>query len=311
MNQPAGFSWADLHKLFSVVMCVDESMTIVYASDTLSKCLPQTLQAPLLSDVFEPQRPASLENFSEGINSVGSLCLLTAKNGDFAIRGQLLQIQYQGQSVLCFCGAPWLFWINSRAPEVQLGLGDFSAQDVQLDQLFFMSTEKKMVEDLEKLNSDLQLAKRQLEEAQQVQKQFFAQMSHEIRTPLNGVVSALSLLEQLQLGTEQSRFLRLAQSSSENLMHVINYVLSISKLELSEDPAQIAFSCTDLIRSTVDVVRAKADQKSLPIRLEFSPEVPPACYGNPDRLRQTLLNLLINAIKFTCEGEIVVRVQNI
>ena len=93
------------------------------------------------------------------------------------------------------CGAPWLFWINSNCPDIGLRMGDFSSQDVQLDQLFFMSTEKQIVDDLERVNRDLLAAKNKLEEAQDAQKQFFAHMSHEIRTPLNGVVSALSLLD--------------------------------------------------------------------------------------------------------------------
>jgi len=307
MNQPMDICWKDLHSLFSVVMCIDESMTLVYVSETLSKCLPETKEKPRLLEVFDTLRPTSLATFSDGINALDSLCLLTAKNGKFAIRGQLLRTHYQNQDVLCFCGAPWLFWINSNCPETQLGLNDFSAQDVQLDQLFFMSTERKMVDDLEQLNTDLKAAKQQLEEAQEAQRQFFAQMSHEIRTPLNGVVSALSLLGQYPTDPEQSKLVRLARSSSENLMQVINYVLSVSKLELSPDQEQKVFSWPDLIRSTIDIVAAKAEEKSLQVELDLAPDLPHACYGDPARLRQTLLNLTINAIKFTDSGRITIR----
>jgi len=309
MNPTIDINWSDIHSLFSVVMCIDDSMNIIYASDTLSKCLPRTADKPELAEVFDSLRPASLSTFSEGLNSLGALCLLTAKSGEFAIRGQLLHTRYQEQEVLCFCGAPWLFWINSNSPDTHLGLNDFSAQDVQLDQLFFMSTERQMIDDLEKLNSDLQTAKKQLEEAQQAQRQFFAQMSHEIRTPLNGVVSALSLLDQCPAGCDQAKFVRLAQTSSQNLMQVINYVLSVSKIELSGQQELVLFSWADLIRSTTDIVRAKAEEKSLEIELELSPELPPACYGSPARFRQTLLNLLINAIKFTDEGALTIRAQ--
>lgn len=311
MSQATSFSWQDIHDLFSVVMCLDESMTIVYASETLSKGLPQTQQGPLLSEVFDSQRPNSLVTFSDGLDSIGTLCLLIAKNGRFAIRGQFIQIDYQGREALCFCGAPWLFWINNQTPEIHLRLDDFSAQDVQLDQLCFMSTETKMVKDLEKLNADLRLAKQQLEETQEVQRRFFAQMSHEIRTPLNGVVSALSLLDQLNVCPEQSRLLHFAQSSAENLMQVINYVLHVSKLEFSESDEQTLFDLPYLIRSAIDVVEAKAREKSLPIRLDLSPQVPQSCIGMPDRLRQALLNLLINAVKFTLEGEIIVRATTV
>lgn len=307
MKQADSISWEDLRTLFSVLMCLDSSMHIICVSDTLGKCMPECNNNPALADIFDTLRPASLATFEDGLGSVTSLCLLAAKSGKFAIRGQLLHTTYQGQEVLCFCGAPWLFWINTNSPDTKLGLGDFSPQDVQLDQLFFMSTERQMVEDLGKLNQDLQSAKHDLEEAQQAQRQFFAQMSHEIRTPLNGVVSALALLDHYSGGgEEQARFVQLAQRSSENLMQVINYVLSVSKIELSPHQEELPFSWVELIQSTSDIVSAKAEEKSLKITLDLSPDLPAMCYGNPERFRQTLLNLLINAIKFTDKGTITI-----
>jgi signal transduction histidine kinase/DNA-binding NarL/FixJ family response regulator len=307
MNRRINIRREDLHSLFSVVMCIDRSMHLIYVSETIRKYLPEIVYKSRLLEVFDILRPAAFATFSDGLNSMDSLCLLTAKNGSFAVRGQLLRTQYQQQDVLCFCGAPWLSWISTNCSETQLDLEDFSAQDMQLDQLFFMSTEKQMVDDLEQLNTDLKIAKEQLEEAQEVQKQFLAQMSHEIRTPLNGVVSALSLLDQHQTNHEQSKLIRLARSSSENLMQVVNYVLSVSKLELSPNQGQELFSWPELICSTIDIVVAKAQVKSLQIKLDLSPDLPSSCYGNPARLRQTLLNLAINAIKFTDSGTIIIR----
>ncbi|MFT5098231.1 MAG: signal transduction histidine kinase/DNA-binding NarL/FixJ family response regulator [Planctomycetaceae bacterium] len=307
MNQRINLCWEDLHSLFTVVMCIDESMRLIYASETLSRCLPEAANKSGLLEVFDILRPTSLATFSDGLNSLGKLCLLTAKNGSFAIRGQLLRTQYQEQDVLCFCGSPWLSWVNTNCPASPLSLKDFSAQDAQLDHLFFTTTEKKMVDDLEQLNLDLKAAKRQLEESQEMQKQFFAHMSHEIRTPLNGVVSALSLLDHQQTSTEQSKLIRLAQSSSKNLMQVVNYVMSVSKLELSPGQGQTVFSWPDLIRSTIDILAATAAEKSLQIELDLSPSLPQACHGHPARLRQTLLNLTINAIKFTDSGKITIR----
>ena len=77
---------------------------------------------------------------------------MTAVNGRFAVRGQFLVDSFDDEKVICLCGSPWLFWMSSNCPDVRLSLSDFSAQDVQLDQLFFMTTEKQMVEDLENLN---------------------------------------------------------------------------------------------------------------------------------------------------------------
>lgn len=311
MNDLAPLSTEDIDNLFSIVMYLDQDMHIAYASRTLQKCMPQTKGNPALGDVFDMIRPSSLNTFREGVASVGSLCLLTAKNNEFAIRGQLIHSDRGGSEILCFYGAPWLFWLNSNAPDTHLSMNDFSAQDVQLDQLFFMSTEKKMVTDLEILNTDLIATKIDLEAAQESQKQFFAQMSHEIRTPLNGVISALSLLDQNPLDEDQSQYMRLAKSSSENLLEVINYVLSVSKLELSPSVEHVSFSWADLVRSTVDVVKARADEKCLSMNMEIADDLPPACYGSKDRFRQTILNLLINAIKFTNTGSVTVRASNV
>lgn len=311
MKSMARINREDLHSLFSIVMYLDRDMAITYASGTLRKCVPATQEPIALCDVFDFVRPANLDTFQSGLDSVGSLCLLTAKNGSFAIRGQLIHSEFNDEEVLCFYGAPWLFWIDSNAPDVELGLDDFAAQDVQLDQLFFMSTEKKMVEDLEQLNSDLSTAKIDLEEAQEAQKQFFAQMSHEIRTPLNGVTSALSLLDHEAVDKEQAEYMRLAQSSAENLLEVINYVLSVSKLELAPSVDHVIFSWPELIRSTIDVVKARADEKSIAMYMDLAEDLPVACYGSRDRFRQTLLNLLINAIKFTNDGSITVRASSV
>ena len=87
MSHQIDISWEQLHSLFSIVMCMDDSMSIVYASDTLVKCLPITMEKPQLSDVFDTLRPASLDTFQQGLKSLGSLCLMTARSSEFAIRG--------------------------------------------------------------------------------------------------------------------------------------------------------------------------------------------------------------------------------
>jgi signal transduction histidine kinase/CheY-like chemotaxis protein len=307
MNERADIPWNELQRLFSVVICFDESMRIIYASDTVHKYLPGVKDNPAMDEVFEVLRPGKLKTFSDALASLDALCLMTATNGRFAIRGQLLATTYDNQKAMCLCGAPWLFWMSSNCPDIRLSLGDFAAQDVQLDQLFFMTTEKRMVADLEKLNTQLTAARDELENAHDAQHRFFAQMSHEMRTPLNGVVSALSLLETNSLEGRQRQLLGLAQSSSRNLMDVINYVLDLSKLEFVGEEGETVFDLPELIRSTMDILGAKAREKSLELKLEMDPDIPLHCRGNAPRLRQTLLNLIMNAIKFTDKGSVTIR----
>lgn len=309
MNGGADIAWDDLQHLFSVVICFDEAMRVVYASDTVHRYLPEIRSNPLLEDIFEVLRPGKLNTFSDASASMDSLCLMTATTGRFAVRGQLLSTTYNNRKAIGFFGAPWLFWMSSNCPEVRLGLSDFAPQDVQLDQLFFMTTEKQMVADLETLNKELTDAKDELQEAHDAQHRFFAQMSHEMRTPLNGVVSALSLLEESPSEGRRQQLFSLAKSSSRNLMDVINYVLDLSKLELVGEDGEDAVNLVELIRSTIDIVQAKAREKSLELSLELAPDIPQVCRVNAPRLRQVLLNLLMNAIKFTDAGSVTVRVR--
>ena len=178
MSKWADIPWNQLQRLFSVVICLDKAMRIVYASDTALRYLPDLGNKPLLAEAFAILRPGKLETFAEAVASQDSLCLMTATNREFAVRGQFILSTYDNNEVVCLCGAPWLFWMSSNCPDVRLSLRDFSPQDVQLDQLFFMTSEKQMVADLETLNTELTEAKDKLQEAHEAQHLFFAQMSH-------------------------------------------------------------------------------------------------------------------------------------
>ena len=115
--------------------------------------------------MFDISRPSSVSSYTDALGHLDCLYLMTSVDGGFAIRGQLARMDYFGSDALCLLGSPWLFWINSNCPHIRLKLDDFSPQDVQLDQLFFMSGEKRMLEDLEKLNEELKEARLGVEQA--------------------------------------------------------------------------------------------------------------------------------------------------
>lgn len=298
-----------LLELFSVVMVLDSELNIVFASDTLLRYMPSLdTRAPLL-EAFKLLRPGSIASFEDLERNLSSLFLLISSDESFAIRGQVINVPSDAGNVFVFCGAPWLFWMNSNHPEVKLGLNDFAPQDVQIDQLFYMSTESRMVEDLERLNEELRHAKRDVEDAQATRSEFFARMSHEMRTPLNGVVAALSLMGEQSLQGQAAELLGLASKSSDNLLQIINYVLDISKLESSYAQAeQFEFDLADLITSVLDIVRARALEKGLELRSRVDSDLSSNYLGDAAGLRQALLNLVINAIKFTDTGVVAVDV---
>jgi len=311
-HHPSAISWEQLQGLFSVVFCIDHNFQIVDASKTLKSYVDGLDLQPLLTEAFDISRPSSVTNYETARDHIGSIFLMQAKDRRFAIRGQIVETTVDGKPALYFCGAPWLFWINSNCPDVRLSLSDFSPQDVQLDQLFFMSTEKRMVQDLEQLNSELTQTRKDLERNQAAKNAFFTQMSHEMRTPLNGVVSALTLLRDQRLNGEMSKLVTLARSSAKNLMQVTNYVLDLSKIDAGGVAAhQEGFSLNELIDSVRNIVAAKANEKQIVLTHVSQPGMPTHYLGDLPRLRQSLLNLLINAIKFTNEGSIHLAVSRV
>ena len=297
--------WDRMSKLFTVIMVLDRELNIVRSSETLRRYLPHVAEAPPLTEVFEIRRPAGVRSFEEMSANCGPLYLMTTHDERFAIRGQVVDLGEREGEFLCFLGSPWLSWLHTHRKDLTLSLDDFAPQDAQMDQLFYMSTENRMIEELEQLNRQLSTTTEELQAAQEAKNAFFAQISHEMRTPLNGVVSALDLLRDEGLGGQAETLVNLAAQSSKNLMQVINYVLDVSKLDYSEPVAEdIPFDLPELIASVVDIVRPRAIEKGLALHSHIDRRLSSSYLGDSALLRQGLLNLVINAVKFTDEGEI-------
>jgi signal transduction histidine kinase/CheY-like chemotaxis protein len=164
-------------------------------------------------------------------------------------------------------------------------------------------------EKVERLSREVEIKRQEAERATQAKSDFLATMSHEIRTPLNAIIGMADVLSATALSSEQQKCVDVFQRNGVGLLNLINDILDLSKVESGRVELEATeMDLKDVIARAIEVVEARAAAKGLSLRQEIAPDVPLYLIGDPNRLRQVIINLLGNSIKFTDKGGLEVRV---
>jgi PAS domain S-box-containing protein len=203
--------------------------------------------------------------------------------------------RWEGRAIIKSGALKW-FQGTSR-PELQPN------GDILWDGLLMDITERKRME------AELAQAKEAAEAASRAKSEFLANMSHEIRTPMNGILGMMGLLLDTDLTPEQREYAQTAHGSAEALLGILNDILDFSKIEAGRlEIEAVEFSLRESLGDALKTLALRAQEKGLELLYEVQPELPDLVVGDPTRLRQVVVNLVGNAIKFTDRGEVLVQV---
>jgi two-component system, sensor histidine kinase len=228
-----------------------------------------------------------------------------SSNADFSLRVEERSMDEVGTLIECF---------NTMLTEIQERDKRIADYNDSLEEVIIQRTGELTAtnQELEEAISDLQTAKKAAENANLAKSQFLANMSHEIRTPMNGIMGMTEVLMKSGLTERQHHFAATIKNSSESLLAIINDILDFSKIEAGRLSVETTpFNLLDTLNELIEVFSEQAQWKEIALKTNVDPEVPYSVEGDPVRLRQVLINLVSNALKFTERGEITLNVHTV
>ncbi len=264
-----------------LVIVIDKNGTIVFQSPSSRTVLgyrPEELEGMCLYDFVHEDDITNLKSIINYLYEVPGKI----------IRGEARWLHREGS---------WLMLEgHGQTMDIDESLIVINARDV---------TERREIED------ELRLAKVKAETANQAKSLFLANMSHEIRTPMHAILAMADVLKETELSDQQSRYVKAFRNAGEHLLSLLNDLLDFSRIEAGElKLANTPFHLPQLIESIFDLMWGEAKNKDITLNYAIANDVAPWHLGDPQRIRQLIVNLVNNAIKFTDDGEVLIRISN-
>jgi len=301
------FGEEQLDLLFPFHIVLNKEWQVLQVGSSLKRIYPSLSQNTSIKDhcslrgTVKHDDPWDLDHLTQ------RLLLVEIQGTEIVLRGQI--IECEKDSLLLFIGSPWVR-DTSTMRILDLSISDFAVHDPTIDFVLVVQASqmalkesKELAEELDEQRSIAIEARTMAEKANEEKSTFLANISHEIRTPLHNILAITSLLDTRSMDEAQCRDIDLIRSSSESLLGLLNNVLDLSKLEAGYiEPYNEDFSLRELLYNALGPLRWNADQKGLVFEIALSPQMPEMIYGDMGKLRQIIVNLVNNAVKFTETG---------